>query len=309
MRKLSFLILLLAFAKISFSQSIQGFVYDESNNPIPYVKIYCKNFTNLGAITDEEGKYFFGVDMGTYEVIYKCVGFEDQEATITVDNVKPTVHNVWLKQADNQLNTVEVKTKKKNVGWQIVQNVIAHKKEMIRQFDSYSCDVYIKGTETFDVKQKKQKQDDDDSEPSDKFQKQKDEINKKINGENRMNMVEINLEKHYQHPNKMKEIRNGYDKIGKPDQIYFQTTTGGDFNFYKSLIRKDDLHRTPIVSPLHPSGILNYKYKLRDVIIEEGDTIYKIEISPRSVGTSTMKGFLWVLKSEWGFDQSGCIHA
>jgi Family of unknown function (DUF5686)/CarboxypepD_reg-like domain len=290
--------MLFFFVNISFSQSIQGYVYDESNNPIPYAKIYVKNFTNLGAITNEDGKFYFGCEFGSYDVIIKCIGFEEQDVKVTVKSLEPTVQNVWMKQSNNELNTVEVKTKRKNVGWQIMQNVIRHKKEMIRQFDSYSCDVYIKGTESFDVK-KKAKKEEEKEEPKDKFQKQKDEIKNKLNGENRLNMVEIYLEKHFEYPNKMKEIRNGYDKIGRPDQIYYQTTTGGDINLYKSLLRKDDLHRTPIVSPLHPSGILSYKYKLRDVIIEGTDTIYKIEIAPRSVGTSTMEGFLWVLKSEW----------
>lgn len=282
----------------SFSQSIQGFVYDESNNPIPYAKVYVKNFTNLGAITDEEGKYFFGCEMGTYDVIYKCIGFEEQVVKVTVSDLKPVVQNIYLKQAQNELNVVEVETKRRNIGWEIIQNVIAHKKDMIRQFDEYSCDVYIKGTETYDVK-KKEKKEDEEEEPSDMFQKQKDEIQDKLNGENRLNMVEINLEKHFQYPNKMKEIRTGYDKIGKPDQIYFQTTTSGDFNFYESLIKKYDLHRTPIVSPLHPAGILSYKYKLKEVIHQDNDTIYKIEVSARSVGTSTMEGYLWVLKNEW----------
>jgi hypothetical protein len=206
--------LVLFFANQSFSQSIQGFVYDENNNPIPYARVFVKNFTNLGAITDEEGKYFFGCEMGTYDVIYKSIGFEDQEVKVTVDGVQPTVNNVWLVQKKNELSTVEVKTKKKNVGWQIMQNVISHKKEMIRQFDSYTCDIYIKGTETYDVKKKPEKQDDDETEPNDKFQKQKDEIQNKINGENRMNLVEINLEKHFQYPNKIKEnkkrIRQGW---------------------------------------------------------------------------------------------------
>ncbi|UKN03547.1 DUF5686 and carboxypeptidase regulatory-like domain-containing protein [Paracrocinitomix mangrovi] len=300
LRTLIILVLLIC-SKTQFAQSLQGFVYDESNNPIPFAKVYVKNFNNLGAVTDTEGKYFFGCDMGTYDVIYKCVGFEDQEVKVTIDKVQPTVQNVWLKQKDNELNTVEVETKKRNVGWEIVQNVISHKKDLIKQFDSYNCEVYIKGVETYETRQeqKNQNQDETDEEPNDKFQKQKDEINNKLNGENRLNLVEINLEKHFQYPNKIKEIRNGYDKLGRPDQIYFQTTTSGEFNFYESLIRKDDLHRTPIVSPLHPAGILNYKYKLKEVIEIENDTIYKVEISPRSVGTSTMEGFLWILKSEW----------
>lgn len=302
LKTLKYLFLIaLGFASFnSMGQNIQGFVFDESNNPIPYAKIYVKNFTNLGAISDEEGKYFFGCDMGTYDVIYKCIGFEDQEVKITVTGTDPTVQNIYLNQKENELQTVEVTTKKKNIGWMLTQNVIQRKKDLIQQFDSYSCDIYIKGTENFDIKKRAPKNnEEDDNEPGDKFQKQKDEINKKINGENRLNMVEINIEKHFEYPNKIKEIRTGYEKLGKPEQIYFQTTTGGEFNFYKSLVKQYDVHKTPIVSPLHPSGILSYKYKLRDIEYVDQDTIYKVEVSPRSVGTSTLEGYIWILGGEW----------
>jgi hypothetical protein len=59
------------------------------------------------------------------------------------------------------------------------------------------------------------------------------------------------------------------------------------------------LHTSPIVSPLHPSGILSYKYKLVDILVEEGDTIYKVEVGARDIGTSTMEGFLYIKKHEW----------
>ncbi|MFT5819037.1 MAG: hypothetical protein ACI8ZM_000259 [Crocinitomix sp.] len=296
-----FVLLILGVSGSIFGQSITGFVMDEDNNPLPFTKVYLKNFSNTGANTDIEGKYSFVCDLGAYDVIYKCVGFEDLEVKVTVDKLEPTVKNVYLKQEDNELNEVEVRTKRKNIGWMLVQNVIDHKKEMIRQMDSYSCEIYIKGVETFDKKEKKNANKDDEGEAQkDLFQEQKDEIKKKIEGENRLNMVEINLTKHFQYPNDIKEIRNGYEKIGRPDQIYFQSTTSGDFNFYESLIRKDDLHLTPIVSPLHPSGILSYKYKLTAITTTlDNDTIYTVQISPRSVGTSTLKGELYILKSEW----------
>lgn len=290
----------------SYGQAITGFVQDENNNPVPYAKVFVKNFPNLGAITDIEGKYYFGADLGTYEVIYKCVGFEEQIIQVTVENLQPTVQNVWLQQANNELSTVEVRTKKRNVGWEITQRVIDHKKDLIQQFDGYTCEVYIKGVEKFDVKKKEKKEDEnaeENEDPEDKFDKEKKEIDRMLNGDNRLNMVEINLTKHFEYPNKHKEIRTGYEKIGRPDQIYHTSTVQGEFNFYKSLIKMDNLHLGPIVSPLHPSGILNYKYRLKEIIPEENDTIYKIEISPRNVGTSTMEGFIWVRKSEWVLDK------
>ena len=75
-------LIVLFIASYAFDQSITGFVLDEDNNPLPFTKVYLKNFSTTGAISDIEGKYFFGCDMGTYEVIYKCVGFDDKAVKV-----------------------------------------------------------------------------------------------------------------------------------------------------------------------------------------------------------------------------------
>jgi len=297
------LFILLLLANTSFSQSITGFVYDDEGNPVPYARVYAINFTNLGAVSNENGEFFFGCEFGTYDLLVKCIGFKDQTVNVVVSSQTPTHVNITLLREENIFEEVEIKEKKKNVGWEIVQNVIANKKNFQQQYTGYTCDVYIKGVETFEQKEKKEedKEEEPDGESKDLFQEQKDEIQAQIDGDqNRLNMVEINLIKHYELPNKSKEIRTGYQTIGKPAQIYFQSTVNGEFNFYKSLIRKDDLHTSPIVSPLHPSGLLSYKYKLVDIITEEDkDTIYKVEVTAREIGNSTMEGYLYILKHEW----------
>ena len=300
LKRLVLLILTFCALQTVSAQSITGFVYDEEGNPLPYVKVYAINFTNVGGITSEAGEYFFGCDFGNYDLLFKCVGFEDQLVNVTVSSQTPTEKNVILIRKKNELNEIEIKEKRKNVGWEIVQNVIANRKNFEQQFEGYTCEVYIKGVETFDEKEKKQKEEEDESEPKDLFEEQKEQIQNQINGDqNRLNLVEVNLTQHIQLPNKIKEIRTGYQTFGKPSQIYFQSTVKGDFNFYNSLIKKEDLHTSPIVSPLHPSGILSYKYKLVDIITEGTDTIYKVEISPRDIGNSTMEGHLYILKHEW----------
>ncbi|MBK7128227.1 MAG: carboxypeptidase-like regulatory domain-containing protein [Crocinitomicaceae bacterium] len=297
----TFLFGFLFLAMNAYGQSIEGTVKDADGNPVPYVKVYAINFTNVGAVTNENGEFFFGCDFGNYDLLFKCVGFEDFKVNVTVATQTPTQVHVVMLQKDNQLDEVNVSEKKKNLGWEIVQHVIDNKKNFADQYEGYTCSVYIKGVETFDVKEKKPKEEEeDDGQPKDLFEEQKDEIKNQIEGEkSRLNMVEIGLTMHVQMPNKIKEIRNAYQTIGKPDQVYFQSTVNGEFNFYKGLIRKDDLHTSPIVSPLHPSGILSYKYKLVDIITEGNDTIYKIEIGARDYGTSTMEGHLYIKKHEW----------
>lgn len=288
------------------SQSISGFVYDESNNPIPYAKVYLKDrgnsegsSSNSGAITDFEGKYFLGCGMGVHTLVFTAIGYDDLEIQVTVNKVEPTVQNVYLQQTVKELNNVEVSTKKKNIGWMIVQNVIDRKKEMLEQLDSYTCDIYIKGVETFDQKEKQTKSTEEENGPTDVFQEEEDEREEKMKGAARLNMIEINITKHFQQPRGIKEIRTGYEKIGNPDQIYYQSTLQGEFNFYESLIKMPDLHQGPILSPLHPSGILSFKYKLTDIISDGTDTTYVVKISSRSIGNSTMKGTLHIKKHDW----------
>ncbi|MCR9171670.1 MAG: DUF5686 and carboxypeptidase regulatory-like domain-containing protein [bacterium] len=292
----------------AFSQSITGFVYDDENNPIPFAKVYLKDrgnsegsSANSGAITDFEGKYFLGCGLGVHTLVFTAIGYDDLEVQVTVDDIDaPTVQNVFLQQTVKELNNIEVSTKRKNIGWMIVQNVIDNKKNMIRQLDGYTCDIYIKGVETFDKKAKKSSEDDLNNAPKDVFQEEEDEKEAKLKEVAKLNMIEVNVKKHFQYPRGVKEIRTGYDKIGNPEQIYYQSTLQGDFNFYESLIDMPDLHQGPILSPLHPSGILSYKYKLTDIEADEnGDTTYVVKISARSIGNSTMEGDLYIKKNDW----------
>ena len=123
-----------------FAQSISGFVYDESNNPVPYAKVYFKDrgnsggsgSENSGAITDFEGKYFLGCSMGVQTLVITCIGFKNLEVQVTVNKAETTIQNVYLKQVVQDVEGVAVSAKKRNMGWMIVRNVIGHKKEMIR---------------------------------------------------------------------------------------------------------------------------------------------------------------------------------
>jgi hypothetical protein len=43
----------------------------------------------------------------------------------------------------------------------------------------------------------------------------------------------------------------------------------------------DDLHQSPVSSPISAPGILSYKYRLEDQYEENGLKINKIKISPK----------------------------
>jgi hypothetical protein len=305
--KLIYLFFSIVFSNLLYGQAFEGYVLDENSNPIPYAKVWVKNFTNVSTITNIDGYYKVPLQQpGNYQVIYSSLGYEDQTFDVIIKNMETVRQDVYLKENINQLQTVEIEEKKKNVGYEIVKNVMARKKELAEPASAYTVNVYIKGSETFDVKQKNKnkatvEEDEDNDLPKDSFEEEEKAL-KELEEANRLNLIETYVTVHFKFPNKLKEIKTAQSKVGRPQQIYLMhspITLDAYFNFYNGLLFKDRLHETPIVSPLHASGILSYKYKLKEIITEGQDTIYRVEVSPRSVGTSTLEGSLYIKKHEW----------
>ncbi len=81
-------VLLLMFVTLSFnmiSQTTNGTVTDESNNPIPFVNVLEKNSSN-GTTTDEEGNYSLKVSKFPTTLIFSSLGYTKKEQEVTSGN-------------------------------------------------------------------------------------------------------------------------------------------------------------------------------------------------------------------------------
>ncbi|MFK8039549.1 MAG: DUF5686 family protein [Crocinitomicaceae bacterium] len=293
-------------ANFIYSQTLSGFVFDEANDPIPFAQINVKNFPNLGARTNIEGFYEFFIEANQYEVIYSSIGFDSKTVKVVINQNQNVVQNIYLSESNTELTEVEVKTKKSNVGYEIIKNVIANKNNLLDPFKGFTCQMYVKERETFDVKIKEKDKEEEELEdgnrPKDVFDEEKKKTKAKIEKGKRLNLMERQITVNFQYPKKIKEEVTAQDKIGKAQQLYLSRAPVYPkvrFDFYSGLISQEFLHETPIVSPLHASGILSYKYRLTEIITEGQDTIYKVKVSSRSVGSSSMNGFLYVKKHAW----------
>jgi hypothetical protein len=115
----------------------------------------------------------------------------------------------------------------------------------------------------------------------------------------KMNMVEVQMLREFSPPNDVKETRNAYLKKGRDWDLYYTTTVKTNFDFFQNLMRWDDLHEVPIISPISGPGILSYKYRLVDQYEEKGQKIHKIEIIARGSSTSSLAGYIYVIDSIW----------
>lgn len=290
-----------------WGQTIAGYVYDEENVPVPYANVFLKNI-GYGTTTDGSGKYFIQLtDPGVYDLVYSAVGFEKREKRIILKDREEVIQNIWLKTDVQELEEIIVDSKGKDPAYGIISKAMDQKERWREQYQSSTSRVYIKALEVISEKEKKKrarkkaKEDEvkatgvDDFDIEDKkTKKEKEAIKEKIPN---MNMVEVKMLRHYQAPNKVKEIREAYKKYGSDYGLYFTNTVEDQFNFYENLIDARNLNLQPLVSPLHFTSFLTYKFKLEETSFVNDQMLYKIKVTPLKRGNATWEGYIWILES------------
>ncbi len=293
-----------------WAQSISGKVYNEDNEPLSFVNVYVRE-TESGTATNDEGFYIITLDPGPYQLVFSAVGYETQTLDVRVGDTN-TEQDIWLKPSSVELDELVIKASKRDPAYEIIQNVIDNKKKYLSQVESFKCNLYVKATEIEEggrpKKEKAQKQKDWESEDdspvdADPFEQAKKRREEQAAEMAKINMIEMESILNYQYPNKYKEERTAYKLYGKKAGLFVPQMGETDFNFYKNMVSLKDISEVPIVSPISRTSILSYKYKLRETLEEEGQTVYKIEVIPRKKGNATCNGFLYINKDLWNINR------
>lgn len=274
---------------------LTGKVTDENNLPIPYANVYVKNTAELRTQTDVDGNYTLQLFEGEYYLIFNATGYDDRETYVTIQNGNAVRDIQLFPTRIENMEDYELSVKRGNPGREIMLEVVK-KREQLNQWNyPHSTEVYIKATEKIDRKQAKQNE--SDQKPSDDPFEEERRKTQLLAGN--MNLAEVQATRYYAPPNKVKEIRNAYTPRGDQRLLYYTTTVKSNFNFFENLLHLDDLHASPVSSPISGPGILSYKYRLEAQYEENGRLIDKIRIIPRMSSTSTLSGYIYVIDSLW----------
>lgn len=295
-------IICLILLSTGFSQRLlSGKILDEKKNPIPYAKIYVKTSADLRTQADVNGYYEMRLFEGEYFLVFSATGYEDRESYIVINPADSKRDIQLFPLKIQELEGFEVTTKKSNPGREIMLKVV-EKRDKINPWNvPHTVDVYIKASEkiTKTGKEKGKKNDEEktnEKEIEDPFEAERRKI---IAESNKMNLLEVQIQRNFAPPSKVKEIRNAYTLRGSDKQLYYTTTVKSNFNFFENLLHLNDLHQSPVSSPISGPGILSYKYRLESQTIENGQKIHKIKIIPRSTATTTLSGYIYVIDSLW----------
>lgn len=285
---------------------VSGVISDENGTPIPSAKVFVKNSADLRTIANTEGQYEMMLYQGEYFLVITSSGYITKEGYVTIDE-HAVVQDFTLEPIKVQdINDVSVSAKKTNPGRDIMLKVVEKRDQTNPWNYPHTVNGYIKASEKITRKDKKEnskkkkKQDEENLDPTgieDPFAEQRKEDKKLAND---MILLEVDFTRHFGGRNQVKEIRNAYELRGaKRNNLYYTTTIKSNFNFFQNLIHLDDLHQTPVSSPISAPGILSYKYRLEKQYEEDGHQISKIKIIPRNIATTTLEGYIYVIDTLW----------
>ncbi len=331
---LTFILMIMSATVFGQFFSISGKVTNTSIEPIENVNIKVRGSV-YGTATDANGNYVLQLEKGTFELIFTYVGYHTIKKNITI--TQNVTLNTILEEDISVINEVELTTKRIDRSREIVREVIRSKNKYLET--SYSCNMYIKSIQEADEMHRKVHKDSlaraikkwqkdsllklEESDSSSMAFKKKAKLDsleriaaedtsskaykKRIKNIKPINplaginidLAEIIIEKSFEYPDKVKEVRSAYKKKGDVSGLFYLSSTEGEFNFYQNLVRISSLSESPFQSPLSNGGLLAYKYKLVKSSIQNGLKVYTIRVSPNAVGNALVSGEMEVIDSLW----------
>jgi hypothetical protein len=289
MRRYLFLFVLSAISSSLAAQSykLYGRITNRNLEPLAFVSVQVKS-TSLGILSKEDGTYELHLDEGQYEIVYSMIGYVGKTISLVVN--RNEAQNVILEESSKDLQEVVVKGTAKDRATDIIRQVIQHKEQIQGAAGAYSCAVYIRAVQ-------------EDSTFRPKATKKRGGDTAAVTNPNadllRMAMAEISLRLDYENDQHQKEERLGVKQRGKSTQLFFLSTTEGNFDLYNNLVKVPALSTLPFVSPVSYSGLMAYQFKTLRTQQNGKYKTYTIAVKPRKLSNATVEGELTITDSSW----------
>ena len=285
------LIVLQLYTKAFTQNILTGTVKNTYLEPLRYVNVSIKEL-KLNTQTDAQGNYTFTLDPGKYDIVYTNVGYKPQLITLVISQSTQT-QNIILEPNKRAEEEVKVFAIKKDRWAEIMKNVIRNKDNYLSATGTYSCNVYIRASQENEKTVFKKRK-----ETTDTIATETPVINNAEKIQN-MSLAEVVMKVDKSEPNKIKETRNGVKKRGNTDDLFYLTTTDGDFSLYQNLIKIPSLTDIPMLSPVSNAGLNAYNFKTIRLRKKGGRKYYTIQFTPVKAGNALIVGEMDIMDSLW----------
>lgn len=249
------------------AQGVRGYVTDVAGDTLPFVSVFMPN-TGKGVSANANGYYELPLDSGrTEEVVFQYVGYSNVRKTVTGSGAWQQL-DVSMRSNATELGMIEVRPGEEDPAYAIMRQAIARSKYHRLLVDAYTCKVYTRGSGKI-------------TDAPRFFVKllERDDIYL-----NRTFTTESISELHFQQPDSVAE------KIIAMRTVATETPSPNDYinaSFYFPKV-------AGAVSPLAPNAFFYYRFGYRGSFEENGRTIFKISVTPKTKGMDTYSGTIYI---------------
>ncbi|MDP5139357.1 MAG: DUF5686 and carboxypeptidase regulatory-like domain-containing protein, partial [Spirosomaceae bacterium] len=265
------------FLTINFSVSAatyKGTIKNQEGEELPYASIFVKN-TALGTNSNAEGEFSIALEPGTYEIIFRYLGYETISKTITIGE-KDITENIVLKPTVILLKEAVVSNLSEDPALTIMRKTVAMSEIHNKELATYNYDGYVRGTmKMVDAPYFAEKM-----------------LEKQYIKKDQVYVFEYVIDVDFKQPNTLSQRVKGRKDNLPPtlrDNIDVQGSMG---RFYF-----DDPKN--IYSPITVKGVNKYNFEYHGYFEENGRTINKIKVTPKRSGDYLDNGVLNIVEGSW----------
>jgi hypothetical protein len=210
---------------------------------------------------------------GKYKVVFQYLGYQTQTMELSIGKTYKEI-NVQLVFQDYQLPEVKILASGEDPAYYIMRRAIALAPYYQKQVSKYSCKVYLKGSGVFDkipfLLERQMK---------------KDGVK-----ENEAFVMETVSKIDFELPDKVNQ------------QVLAMRSSGKDNNTSPMAMITNNLYdadKYGVVSPVGKSALKVYKFSLDGVFEDQGRTINKIRVTPKTNGNDVFSGYIFIADGFW----------
>jgi hypothetical protein len=291
----------------AFSQLLKGQLTDRSGNPIPFARIHVSN-TSYGTVANAMGNFQLELDFKTYVISYSAVGYTERTDSVRVADDVMIVQIVLDDEAEELPETVITARTKRDLGKEIMKQVIDKRPYFRDLLSEYSCNTYC-----FTSLEKEQK----DTLHVDTVLSRK-----------KMNITEWNARSYYKAASRYKDVITAFTDLserqqggasvtivtGSFEEDYLNPSTSdpvnpyifvngfkdADINLFDNLIEVPGLSQRPLISPMAYNAFVYYSYSVQGSFYDDDlRKVYEIHVDPRFREEALFEGTLYIRDSSW----------
>jgi hypothetical protein len=265
-------------------QVLTGTIRNVAGEPLPFGTIWVSNL-NKGSIANEDGKFAINLPVGSHQIVFRFLGHSPLTKNVEILATTKTLEwQITLVEQAVSLNEVNVGALKEDPAIGIMRRMISMAPFHLKELDSYTAKAYVKGVGKITSISKLMNM----------------MVGKKLEKEAGIKVgstyvLEGVNQVNYKKPNAIQEkvisnrnnLPSALRSTETPNLRVTQT------NFYQPKIFGN------LISPLSPNAFQYYRFQYLGSFTQNGQTISKIQVAPKSSFQDLFDGTLSVVEDTW----------